>query len=119
MAGVLRSYVAEDVVIRHADDRRLHAARIGARSEERRIPVEIQEQRVGDVLPAAALRAMSNTRIASVLHVEDARAERIDQFSLGVHAHPTRGAKFNLSSSRGGRPIGHRGHLDVGREPDR
>ena len=45
-------HVAEDVVIRHADQRRLHAARVGARSKERRAPIEVQQQRVGDVLPA-------------------------------------------------------------------
>ena len=46
-------HVAVGVVILHADERRLHAADVAARSEERRVPVEIQQQRVGDILPAA------------------------------------------------------------------
>ena len=39
-------HVAEHVVLRDADQRRLHAAGIGARPGERRVPIQIQQQRV-------------------------------------------------------------------------
>ena len=113
--------VAQDVVIRHADQRRLHAAGVGARSGERRVPVEIQQHRIGDVLTTAGRVARHvEPRVAGVLHVEDAGAgaDRPARARRPRPPHTRSEVQLVVIDQATAQPAVAR-DLDVRREPDR
>ena len=103
------------------DQRRLHTTRIVACTGEWRIPVQVQDQRVGRVLTTAGrVTGHIESRIPGVLHVEDAGAgtKRPVIARRPRPSDPGREVQFVVVDEAPAQLAASRG-LDVGRKADR